>query len=74
MRQLADEGRAVFVSSHIMRELEGSVDHLIILARGRLVADASVPDLLASVSDSSVTVVTRPPPGRRLAAAAAMAN
>jgi ABC-2 type transport system ATP-binding protein len=56
MRQLADEGRAVFVSSHIMRELEGSVDHLIVLAKGRLVADAAVPDLLASVSDSSVTV------------------
>ncbi len=58
MRQLADEGRAVFVSSHIMRELEGSVDHLIVLARGRLVADSSVAGLLASVSNSSVTVRT----------------
>jgi ABC-2 type transport system ATP-binding protein len=56
MRQLADEGRAVFVSSHIMRELEGTVDHLIVLARGRLIADATVPDLLDSVSESSVTV------------------
>jgi ABC-2 type transport system ATP-binding protein len=59
MRQLADEGRVVFVSSHIMSELEGSVDHIIVIARGRLIADSSVSDLLATVSDSSVTVRSR---------------
>ena len=66
MRQLADEGRAVFVSSHIMRELEGSVDHLIVLAHGRLIADAAVPDLLATASNSSVTV--RSPDANRMIA------
>jgi ABC-2 type transport system ATP-binding protein len=58
MRQLAEEGRVVFVSSHIMSELEDTVDHIIMIARGQLVADATVSELLAGVSDSSVTVRT----------------
>ena len=47
MRGLADEGRVVLVSSHIMRELEDSIDSVILIARGRLVADCSLRDLLA---------------------------
>jgi ABC-2 type transport system ATP-binding protein len=58
MRQLAEEGRIVFVSSHIMSELEDTVDHIIMIARGQLVADSTVSELLAGVSDSSVTVRT----------------
>src|SRR5262245_40948921 len=42
LRALAAEGRAVFVSSHLMGELEGSADHLIVIGRGRLIADTSV--------------------------------
>jgi ABC-2 type transport system ATP-binding protein len=51
LRSLAAEGRTVFVSSHLMSELEGSADHLIVIGRGRLLADASVAELLADASD-----------------------
>ncbi|HKA68078.1 MAG TPA: ATP-binding cassette domain-containing protein [Actinomycetes bacterium] len=58
VRSLAAEGRAVFVASHLMSELEGTADHLIIIGRGRLIADTSVADLLGSASDGSLTVRT----------------
>jgi ABC-2 type transport system ATP-binding protein len=58
LRSLADEGRTVFVSSHLMSELQDSADHLIVIGRGRLIADASVEDLLASAADGSVEVRT----------------
>lgn len=54
LRGLAAEGRAVLVSSHLMSELEDSADHLVVIGRGRLIADASVPDLLAQASDGRV--------------------
>ena len=38
LRSLAAEGRAVFVSSHLMSELEGTADHLVVIGRGRLIA------------------------------------
>ncbi|MEV6637329.1 AAA family ATPase [Actinoplanes sp. NPDC051470] len=47
LRGLAGQGRAVFVSSHLMSELEDTADHLIVVARGRLVADISIAGLLA---------------------------
>ena len=47
LRELAAEGRTVLVSSHLMSELEGTADHLLVIRRGRLVADAPVPELLA---------------------------
>ncbi|MFW3170863.1 ABC transporter ATP-binding protein [Geodermatophilus sp. CPCC 206100] len=46
LRGLADEGRTVLVSSHLMSEMEDTADHLVVLGRGRLLADVSVPDLL----------------------------
>jgi ABC-2 type transport system ATP-binding protein len=58
LRSLADEGRTVFVSSHLMSELQGTADHLIVIGRGQLIADASVEDLLASAADGSVEVRT----------------
>jgi ABC-2 type transport system ATP-binding protein len=58
LRALAAEGRAIFVSSHLMSELEGTADHLIVIGQGRLIADMSVADLLAGASDDSVTVRT----------------
>jgi ABC-2 type transport system ATP-binding protein len=58
LRSLAAEGRAVLVSSHLMRELEGSADHLVVIGRGRLVADTSVRDLLAAASGDRVVLRT----------------
>jgi ABC-2 type transport system ATP-binding protein len=58
LRSLAEEGRTVFVSSHLMAELEGTADHLIVMGRGRLLADASVADLLAGMSDGTVSLRT----------------
>jgi ABC-2 type transport system ATP-binding protein len=58
LRSLAAEGRAVFVSSHLMAELQGSADHLIVIGRGRLIADTSVTDLLATASGDRVVLRT----------------
>ena len=58
LRSLAAEGRAVLVSSHLMGELEGSADHLVVIGRGRLVADVAVRDLLAAASGDRVCVRT----------------
>jgi ABC-2 type transport system ATP-binding protein len=45
LRGLAAEGRTVLVSSHLMNELAGTADHVVVIGRGRLLADASVRDL-----------------------------
>ncbi|TDC45035.1 ABC transporter ATP-binding protein, partial [Actinomadura sp. KC345] len=58
LRSLADEGRAVLVSSHLMSELEGGADHLVVIGRGRLIADTSVSDLLEAASGGRVEVRT----------------
>jgi ABC-2 type transport system ATP-binding protein len=47
LRDLADEGRTVLVSSHLMSEMEDTADHLVVVGRGRLLADVPVADLLA---------------------------
>jgi ABC-2 type transport system ATP-binding protein len=46
LRDLADEGRTVLVSSHLMSEMEETADHLVVLGHGRLLADLSMGDLL----------------------------
>jgi ABC-2 type transport system ATP-binding protein len=58
LRGLAGEGRTVFVSSHLMSELQDTADHLIVLGRGRIVADTSVRDLLANASGGRVRLRT----------------
>jgi ABC-2 type transport system ATP-binding protein len=58
LRALAAEGRAVLVSSHLMGELEGSADHLVVIGRGRVIADVAVRDLLAAASGDRVLVRT----------------
>ncbi|MEU9404440.1 ATP-binding cassette domain-containing protein [Streptomyces sp. NPDC048281] len=55
---LAGEGRAVLVSSHLMGELQDTADHVIVVGRGRVVADTSVRELLESVSRGQVTLRT----------------
>jgi ABC-2 type transport system ATP-binding protein len=55
---LAEEGRAVLVSSHLMSELQGTATHLIVIGRGRIVADTSVAELIATASGGRVRVRT----------------
>jgi ABC-2 type transport system ATP-binding protein len=56
LRSLAAEGRAVLVSSHLMSELQDTADHLVVAGRGRVIADAPVAELLASVSADRATL------------------
>jgi len=58
MKALAAEGRTVFVSSHLMSEMENTADHLIVIGRGRLIAASSMKDFVASASGASVRVRT----------------
>lgn len=46
-RSLADEGRTVLVSSHLMSEMQQTADHLVILGQGRLLAEVGLADLVA---------------------------
>ncbi|WP_027342369.1 ABC transporter ATP-binding protein [Hamadaea tsunoensis] len=58
MKSLAARGRVVLVSSHLMSELEDTADHLVVVGRGKLVADTSVAKLLAAASKDRVEVRT----------------
>ncbi|MCX4447440.1 ABC transporter ATP-binding protein [Streptomyces sp. NBC_01789] len=62
LASLAREGRAVLVSSHLMGELEDTADHLVVIGRGRVVADTGVAELLAATSGGRVTLRTSAPP------------
>ncbi|MBN1091949.1 ABC transporter ATP-binding protein [Blastococcus sp. TML/M2B] len=57
-RQLAAEGRTVFVSSHLMSEMALTADHLVVIGRGRILADCSMPDFIAEHAASFVRVRT----------------
>jgi ABC-2 type transport system ATP-binding protein len=63
LRDLADEGRTVLVSSHLMSEMEDTADHLVVLGRGRLLADVPMEELLGAHS----AVRVRTPQGPTLA-------
>jgi ABC-2 type transport system ATP-binding protein len=63
LRSLAGQGRAVLVSSHLMSELEDTADHLVIVGRGKVIADTSMASLLAAASGDRVTVRTAAPAG-----------
>ncbi len=56
LKQLAAEGRTVFVSSHLMAEMALTADHLVVIGRGQLIADTSVADFVASASSGRVRV------------------
>jgi ABC-2 type transport system ATP-binding protein len=58
LRSLAAQGRAVLVSSHLMGELQDTADHLVVVGRGKVIADTGVQDLLAAASGGRVTVRT----------------
>ena len=66
MKALAAEGRTVFVSSHLMSEMENTADHLIVIGRGRLVADCTVQEFIDQ--NSELTIRVRTPETQRLAA------
>ncbi|MEV5843550.1 ABC transporter ATP-binding protein [Streptomyces sp. NPDC051985] len=58
LRSLADEGRAVMLSSHLMSETALIADHLVIIGRGRLLADTTVEDFTREAGGSGVKVAT----------------
>ncbi len=58
LRGLAAEGRAVLVSSHLMSELQDTADHLVVAGRGKVIADASVAELIAAASGDRVRLRT----------------
>src|SRR5260221_2828870 len=64
LRGLAAEGRTVFVSSHLMSEMAVTADHLIVIGRGKLIADTSVDDFVRRASQKLVRV--RSPQAARL--------
>ncbi|HUZ00449.1 MAG TPA: ATP-binding cassette domain-containing protein [Thermomicrobiaceae bacterium] len=61
LRALAVEGRAILISSHLMSELEDVAGHLVVVGRGRVVADTSVAALIAAASGDRVTLRTVEP-------------
>jgi ABC-2 type transport system ATP-binding protein len=72
MKALAAEGRTVFVSSHLMSEMEHTAEHLLVIGRGKLIADCTVAEFIAQ--NSSGTVRVRTPQQDVLAKAVAAAG
>jgi ABC-2 type transport system ATP-binding protein len=58
MQRFADEGRTVFISSHLMSEMEQTADHVLVIGRGRLVADVSMADFVQRSAHSHVRIVS----------------
>jgi ABC-2 type transport system ATP-binding protein len=58
LRSLAAQGRAVLISSHLMSELQDTAGHLVVVGRGKVIADTRVADLLAAASGDRVTLRT----------------
>jgi len=65
LRAQAAQGRTVLVSSHLMSEMALTADHLVVIGRGRLLADVGVKEFLSQASDAPVRVVS--PDAERLA-------
>ena len=65
LQQLAAEGRTIFLSSHLMSEMEATADHIIVIGRGRLIADTSIAEFTQRSTSSHVRVVS--PQAHRLA-------
>ena len=63
LKDLAGEGRTVFLSSHLMAEMAQTAEHVIVVGRGKLIADVDTEDLLAGASAS---VVVRSPEAEQL--------
>ncbi|MFI9010912.1 ABC transporter ATP-binding protein [Actinosynnema sp. NPDC053489] len=66
LRRLADEGRTVLISSHLLGEMEQIADRLVVIGRGRLIADATTERIVGGLGHVRVRVLT-PEPDRLLA-------
>jgi ABC-2 type transport system ATP-binding protein len=69
MKRLASEGRTVFVSSHLMNEMAVTAEHLIVIGRGRMIADCSTEEFIER--STKQVVVVRSPDAEKLATAVA---
>jgi ABC-2 type transport system ATP-binding protein len=67
MKRLAADGKTVFVSSHLMNEMAVTADHLIVIGKGKLIADCSTEEFIERSTEE--VVVVRSPDAERLAAA-----
>lgn len=61
VRYLAGQGRTVFLSSHLMSEMAQTADHLIVIGRGRVIADAPIRDIITGKGQARVRVRTDEP-------------
>jgi ABC-2 type transport system ATP-binding protein len=71
LKGLATEGRTVFLSSHLMSEMEQTADHLIVIGRGRLIADTDVASFVAQASSGAPVRVRTPQPAEMAEAVSA---
>ena len=71
MKGLAAEGRTVFVSSHLMSEMENTADHLVVIGRGKLIADCSMHEFIARSTQQAVRARTPQPDALARAVSAA---
>jgi ABC-2 type transport system ATP-binding protein len=62
LKGLAAEGRTVFLSSHLMSEMALTAEHLIIIGRGRLIADTTVEEVVRQASEGAAVRVRTPQP------------
>lgn len=60
LKGLAAEGRTVFLSSHLMAEMAQTADHLIVIGRGRLIADTTVAEIVSHASKDAAVLVRTP--------------
>ena len=58
LQRLAREGRTVFLSSHLMSEMEETAEHIVVIGRGQLIADANIEDFTRNSTSSHVRVVS----------------
>ncbi|MFB9903556.1 ABC transporter ATP-binding protein [Allokutzneria oryzae] len=58
LKGLASEGRTIFLSSHLMNEMEATADHVLVIGKGKLIADVSVHDLVRQGVAAQVSVVS----------------
>lgn len=70
MKRLASEGRTVLVSSHLMSEMEDTAEHLIVIGRGRLIADIGLRDFIKASSGNHLRVISPSAPQLQTALAA----
>jgi ABC-2 type transport system ATP-binding protein len=63
LKQLAAEGRTVFLSSHLMSEMAVTAEHLVIVGRGRVIADTTVQEVVAQASADAAVRVRSPQAG-----------